>query len=204
MEPLATGQPHRGWGCPRILSDIPSPLNSRLSWRLSSQPRAKPRPLLVAHALGPDGWEPWRKSRGDHGGGWKGLEKLACSPDVIIHWLRRGGWIYGDPTGLGWTILRAEQGFLPEDLVIRMPDWREVGGGGLRGPCEGILGVGEEPGGHRVSLENSHSKVQGPGCETAGRIQMPGFGSLTLGKAVSHPLRDHRVWVLLGGHWDGL
>ena len=75
----------------------------------------------------------------------EGAGKHPCSPDVTIHWLRRGGWIYGEPVGPSRKILRAAQGFLPADLVICIPDWMGWEVEGYQALLEN-LGVAEELG----------------------------------------------------------
>ena len=59
MEPLATGQLHRGWDCWEVLSRHPLPADFRLSLLLSAQP--SPRPPALS-------WRPASSASMD--GGW--------------------------------------------------------------------------------------------------------------------------------------
>lgn len=135
MEPLATGQPRRGWDCWEILSrhPLPGPLMAVLMAPSPAQPQA-PCPLLEARPIGLDGrrsdaveWESegccwW----------WRGLGRHSCPPDVVTHWLWRGWmdlWGSGCP---GLEDLTGSPGILarrPGDLDSRLGG---VGAGGLQ------------------------------------------------------------------------
>lgn len=78
-------------------------------------------------------------------------------------------------------------------------DSMNVGGRGLWGPARKFQSWGRSQESQRMSLENSHSKVNGASCYTAGRI-LNGSDFLRFGKVVSHPLgRVIRPGVPPGG-----